>query len=89
MPTLFGNPGSLERLRFNLEWIDLEGWDQAWLMVPTERRMNELSDPDQIHTAITMFTDAVGTTFPDDYVLVWSARAEVSGNGQVELWRRQ
>jgi hypothetical protein len=83
MPTL---RGSEERLAFNLAWLDLEGWEAAWLLVTSadSARPGDLEDS---LANVETFTDAVGTTFPDDYQLVWRAPAGSPRFADVELWR--
>jgi hypothetical protein len=83
MPTL---RGSESRLEYNLTWLDVDGWDSSWLLV-TSADASRTPDLERSLANVETFTAAVGTTFPDDYVLVWRAPTGSPRFGDVELWR--
>jgi hypothetical protein len=94
MPTLLG---SEERLAFNLAWLDLDGWDAAWVLVnsansfsPNDHWVDGMDSRLRVENSLAhlgTFTAAVGTDFPDDYALVWRAPAGSPPYADVELWR--
>jgi hypothetical protein len=91
--SLPGGPRGLERLRFDLARQDLEGWSEAWLLLPdftlTPDDGIEPRELDAVRHAIALFTHEVGTAWPADYDLVWTAPrgAPVAPHSRVTLWR--
>jgi hypothetical protein len=92
MPTLPGAPGGIDRLAFDLDRQDLAGWSQAWLLLPdfslAAEDGIESHELEAVRLAIRLFTAKVGTEWPADYELVWTAPrdAPVSPHSRVTLW---
>ncbi len=86
-------PDGLDRLAFNLANDDLTGWENAWLLLPDfALRPEDGIDADELATvveAVQLFGGRIGTKWPDDYELVWTAPedAPLSPHTRVTLWR--
>jgi hypothetical protein len=94
-PTAALRTRGLERLRFNLQNDDLEGWDAAWLLLPDFALLPEdgidADELDAAREAVRLFGERVGSVWPDDYELVWTAPldAPLAPHTRVTLWKPQ
>lgn len=86
-------PDGLERFIFNLDGDDLTGWEDAWLLLPDfALRPEDGIDADELETvmeAVQRFGERVGTRWPEDYELVWTAPedAPLAPPTRITLWR--
>ena len=93
LPGLGFHRNGLARLRFDLARGDYEGWDAAWLLLPdfslTPDDGIEAYELAAVREAIRLFTEEVGTSWPDDYTLVWTAPRDAprSPTTRITLWK--
>lgn len=86
-------PDGLDRLVFNLQEDDLEGWDGAWLLLPDfalgPEDGIETAELEVAREAVRLLGERVGTVWPDEYELVWTApdAAPLAPSTRVTLWR--
>jgi hypothetical protein len=83
MLTLGADAAAEAILEFNLSWVDLIGWDEAWVTVsaidsPHRGRSLEFA---------ARTVERVGKRFPEDYQLVWRSPQMTDPSLGIELWR--
>lgn len=86
-------PRGLERLTFNLVMDDLAGWEDAWLILPDFALQPEdgieTEELDAVRLGLVLFGERVGTVWPRDYQLVWTApeNSPRAPTTRISLWR--